>query len=163
MMTTLNCSSSSSLILQPLKPPKPSKLSRFSKPRTLILTVTSSSESKSLQETPETTHLQIPQKSIVWQLKKTSMINVVRPSWISKLEPYNGMWHLSENGKPQRQFDIIIIAHNGKCANRLLGSSGLPLIARQMKRLELNSIWALLAAFEDPLPIAGPEQFEDPL
>ncbi|KAK1548827.1 hypothetical protein Q3G72_001239 [Acer saccharum] len=70
------------------------------------------------------------------------------------------MWHLSENGKPQGQFDIIIIAHNGKCANRLLGSSGLPLIARQMKRLELSSIWALLAAFEDPLPIADPEQFE---
>ncbi|KAL6513268.1 hypothetical protein OROGR_020754 [Orobanche gracilis] len=41
----------------------------------------------------------------------------------------------------------------GKCANRLLASSGLPLIARQMKRLDLTSIWALLAAFEDPLPI----------
>ena len=24
----------------------------------------------------------------------------------------------------------------------------------------MSSIWALLAAFEDPLPIAGPEQFE---
>lgn len=42
------------------------------------------------------------------------MVNVVRPSWISKLEPYNGMWNLSENGKPQGQFDIIIIAHNGE-------------------------------------------------
>ena len=45
---------------------------------------------------------------------QTSMVNVVRPSWISKLEPYNGMWHVSENGKPQGQFDIIIIAHNGE-------------------------------------------------
>lgn len=86
-------------------------------------------------------------------LFETSMANVVRPSWISKLEPFNGMWHLSENGKPRGQFDAIVIAHNGKCANRLLASSGLPLIARQMKRLELSSIWALLAAFEDPLPI----------
>ncbi|KAF7137341.1 hypothetical protein RHSIM_Rhsim07G0074600 [Rhododendron simsii] len=84
---------------------------------------------------------------------QTSMVDVVRPSWISKLEPFNGMWHLSENGKPSGQFDAIVIAHNGKCANRLLSSSGLPLIARQMKRLELSSIWALLAAFEDPLPI----------
>ncbi|KAK7841001.1 uncharacterized protein LOC112032104 [Quercus suber] len=88
-------------------------------------------------------------------LSETSLVNVVRPCWISKLDPFNGMWYLSENGKPQGQFDAIVIAHNGKCANRLLASSGLPLIARQMKRLELSSIWALLAAFEDPLPIPG--------
>ncbi|KHG04378.1 Putative bifunctional amine oxidase [Gossypium arboreum] len=86
-------------------------------------------------------------------LSETSMVNVVRPCWISKLEPFNGMWHLSENGKPRGEFDAIVIAHNGKCANRLLASSGLPLIARQMKRLDLSSIWALLAAFEHPLPM----------
>ncbi|XP_022143212.1 uncharacterized protein LOC111013130 isoform X2 [Momordica charantia] len=86
-------------------------------------------------------------------LSQTSLINVIRPCWISKLEPFNGMWHLSENGKPRGHFDAIVIAHNGKCANRLLAASGLPLIARQMKRLELSSIWALLAAFDDPLPI----------
>ncbi|KAF7817820.1 FAD/NAD(P)-binding oxidoreductase family protein [Senna tora] len=88
-------------------------------------------------------------------LYETSMVSVVRPCWISKLEPFNGMWHLSENGKPCGKFDAIVIAHNGKCANRLLMSSGLPLIAKQMKRLELSSIWALLAAFDDPLPLQG--------
>lgn len=94
-------------------------------------------------------------------LSQTCMVNVVRPCWISKLEPFNGMWHLSENGKPCGQFDFIVIAHNGKCANRLLASSGLPLIARQMKTLGLSSIWALLAAFEDPLPIpTGATPFE---
>ncbi|KAJ6353865.1 hypothetical protein OIU76_002811 [Salix suchowensis] len=94
-------------------------------------------------------------------LSQTCMVNVVRPCWISKLEPFNGMWHLSENGKPCGQFDIIVIAHNGKCANRLLASSGLPLVARQMKTLGLSSIWALLAAFEDPLPIpTGATSFE---
>jgi hypothetical protein len=41
------------------------------------------------------------------------MVNVVRPCWISKLEPFNGMWHLSENGKPCGEFDAIVIAHNG--------------------------------------------------
>ncbi|KAF6173463.1 hypothetical protein GIB67_027158 [Kingdonia uniflora] len=86
-------------------------------------------------------------------LSQTSMVNVERSCWISKLEAFNGMWYLSENGKPRGQFDAVVIAHNGKCANRLLGSSGLPLIAKQMKRLELSAIWALLAAFEDPLPI----------
>lgn len=89
-------------------------------------------------------------------LSETHMVKVVRPCWISTLEPFNGVWHLSENGKPCGKFDAIIVAHNGKCANRLLASSGLPLIARQMKRLELSSIWALLAAFEDPLPLAFP-------
>ncbi|KAH0994636.1 hypothetical protein GBA52_018500 [Prunus armeniaca] len=92
-------------------------------------------------------------------LSQTRMINVERPCWISKLEPFNGMWHLSENGNPCGKFDAIVIAHNGKCANRLLGSSGLPLIAGQMKRLELSSIWALLAAFEDPLQIPGEGAF----
>ncbi|CAL1382841.1 unnamed protein product [Linum trigynum] len=86
-------------------------------------------------------------------LSQSEMVNVVRPCWISKLEPFNGMWHLSENGKPCGQFDVIVIAHNGKCANRLLATSGLPLIARQMKKLDLSSIWALMAAFDDPLPI----------
>ncbi|KAI9084755.1 hypothetical protein K1719_033161 [Acacia pycnantha] len=83
-------------------------------------------------------------------LSETNMVSVVRPCWISKLEPCNGMWHLSENGKPCGKFDAIVIAHNGKCANRLLMSSGLPLVAKQMKRLELSSIWALLAAFDNP-------------
>ncbi|XP_070037600.1 uncharacterized protein LOC107785311 isoform X2 [Nicotiana tabacum] len=87
-------------------------------------------------------------------LSQTSLVNVVRPCWVSTLEPFNGTWHLSEKEKPCGQFDAIVIAHNGKCANRLLASSGLPLIARQMKRLELSPIWALLAAFEDPLPTA---------
>lgn len=83
------------------------------------------------------------------------MVEIIRPCWISSLEPFNGMWHLSENGNLKGKFDVIVIAHNGKCANRLLASSGLPLIARQMKRLELSSIWALLAAFEDDLPFPG--------
>ncbi|CAI9102684.1 OLC1v1000986C1 [Oldenlandia corymbosa var. corymbosa] len=86
-------------------------------------------------------------------LSQTQLVNVVRPCWVSTLEAFNGMWHLSEKGKHCGQFDAVVIAHNGKCANRLLASSGLPLIARQMKRLGLSSIWALLAAFRDPLPI----------
>ncbi|KAH9659264.1 hypothetical protein KPL70_023791 [Citrus sinensis] len=142
---------------------------------------------------------------------KTSMFSIVRPCWISNLELFNGMWHLSENVKLRGQFDVVVIAHKGsvyllewecgvwipptpvftylkkegsgsgnpwvplnfgvgsgiptpmgggKCANRLLGSSGLPQIARQMKRLELSSIWPLLAAFEDPLPLGSASTFE---
>ncbi|XP_022863718.1 uncharacterized protein LOC111383785 [Olea europaea var. sylvestris] len=90
-------------------------------------------------------------------LSQTSMVDVVRPCWVSALEPYNGKWYLSEKGELCGQFDAIVIAHNGKCANRLLASSGLPLIARQMKSLDLSSIWALLAAFEDPVPVPSAE------
>ncbi|KAL6623487.1 hypothetical protein ACP70R_033366 [Stipagrostis hirtigluma subsp. patula] len=86
-------------------------------------------------------------------LPESEMIKVVRPCWISKLEPFNGLWRLFENEKPHGEYDAIVIAHNGKCANRLLSTSGLPLLTKQMKRLELSSVWALLAAFEDPLPI----------
>ncbi|XP_062203624.1 uncharacterized protein LOC133905858 [Phragmites australis] len=86
-------------------------------------------------------------------LPESDMIKVVRPCWISKLEPFNGLWRLFENEKPCGEYDAIVIAHNGKCANRLLSTSGLPSLTKQMKRLELSSVWALLAAFEDPLPI----------
>ncbi|KAK3136913.1 hypothetical protein QOZ80_5BG0444890 [Eleusine coracana subsp. coracana] len=86
-------------------------------------------------------------------MPESDLIKVVRPCWISKLEPFNGQWRLFENEKPRGEYDAIVIAHNGKCANRLLSTSGLPLLTKQMKRLELSSVWALLAAFEDPLPI----------
>ncbi|XP_042420912.1 renalase-like [Zingiber officinale] len=88
--------------------------------------------------------------SIICQSK---LVNIVRPCWVSKLEPFNGTWRLTERDEYHGQFDAIVIAHNGKCANRLLSSSGLPLLTKQMKTLELSSIWALLAAFDDPLPI----------
>ena len=51
--------------------------------------------------------------SLVFDILQTHMVNAVRPCWISTLEPFNGMWHLSENGKPRGQFDVIVIAHNG--------------------------------------------------
>lgn len=43
------------------------------------------------------------------------MIEVVRPCWISKLEPFNGLWRLFENENPHGQYDASVIAHNGQC------------------------------------------------
>lgn len=62
------------------------------------------------------------------------MVKVVRPCWISKLEPFNGMWYLSENGKPRGQFDAVVIAHNGSAVaigfNNLLWRNSLrPLVS----------------------------------
>ena len=51
--------------------------------------------------------------SLVFDILQTHMVKVVRPCWISTLEPFNGVWHLSENGKPCGKFDAIIVAHNG--------------------------------------------------
>jgi len=45
---------------------------------------------------------------------QTDMIKVVRPCWISKLEPFNGLWRLFENEKPRGEYDAIVIAHNGQ-------------------------------------------------
>lgn len=83
---------------------------------------------------------------------KRQLIDIIRPCWISRLNEFGGMWHLSEYEKDRGEFDIVVIAHNGKCANRLLRPIGVPLVAKQMKRLELSSIWALMAAFDQPLP-----------
>ncbi|KAI5060223.1 hypothetical protein GOP47_0025135 [Adiantum capillus-veneris] len=97
-------------------------------------------------------------------VSKRELIDVVRPCWISRVKELDGRWHLSEYENRQGEFDIVIIAHNGKCANRLLGPIGVPLVAKQMKRLELSSIWALMAAFDQPLPTpispSGNEQIE---
>ncbi|KAJ7538481.1 hypothetical protein O6H91_11G049800 [Diphasiastrum complanatum] len=81
------------------------------------------------------------------------LITVKRPCWISSMDARSGRWHLMENGQSQGYYDAVVIAHNGKCANRLLASSGIPLVAKQMKRLELSAVWALLAAFKKPLPL----------
>lgn len=60
-------------------------------------------------------------------------------------------WQLTGANRSQGVFDAVVIAHNGKCANRLAAPSGAPAVARQLMRLKLNSIWALAVAFEAPV------------
>ncbi|GAY56037.1 hypothetical protein CUMW_168720 [Citrus unshiu] len=62
----------------------------------------------------EEPRLLVYSKNYEKNLGHTSMVNVARPCWISNLEPFNGMVHLSENGKPRGQFDVVIIAHNAE-------------------------------------------------
>lgn len=50
---------------------------------------------------------------LIFSMLQTSMVDVVRPCWVSALEPYNGKWYLSEKGELCGQFDAIVIAHNG--------------------------------------------------
>ncbi|CAI5461237.1 unnamed protein product [Closterium sp. Yama58-4] len=86
---------------------------------------------------------------------REGVVGVERPVWIGKMRARGGKWVLEETGRKAGEFDFVVIAHNGKCANRLLAPAGVPKIARQMKRLELSSIWASLIAFETPLLANG--------
>ncbi|CAN6902893.1 unnamed protein product [Brassica oleracea var. botrytis] len=105
-------------------------------------------------------------KGVVGELEVGGNFSQFPPSWPPRYIAVHGMRSLADslllesiviahngkNGTSRGQFDVIVIAHNGKCANRLLSASGLPLVAKQMKNFDLSSIWALLAAFDDPLP-----------
>lgn len=52
-----------------------------------------------------------------------SEINTQRPIWISKLEQTKeSKWKLFNNDKEVGTFDYVVIAHNGKCADRLMAS-----------------------------------------
>ncbi|CAI6006910.1 unnamed protein product [Closterium sp. NIES-64] len=86
---------------------------------------------------------------------REGVVGVERPVWIGKMRARGGKWVLEETGRKAGEFDFVVIAHNGKCANRLLAPAGIPKIARQMKRLELSSIWASIIAFEKPLLANG--------
>ncbi|KAK3277738.1 hypothetical protein CYMTET_14272 [Cymbomonas tetramitiformis] len=77
----------------------------------------------------------------------------VEPCWVSRMSRERGKWALWENRESLGDFDLVVIAHNGKCANRLLNPSSSPNCARQMQRMKLSSIWALMVAFETPLPV----------
>jgi hypothetical protein len=47
-------------------------------------------------------------------------VKVVRPMWVSKMTaaPKLGGWQLTGVGKDQGTYGAVVIAHNGKCANR---------------------------------------------
>jgi predicted NAD/FAD-dependent oxidoreductase len=83
-------------------------------------------------------------------------LDVRRPCWVSDIVADAGRgWLLKGKGTDQGCFDFVIIAHNGKCANRLLRPSGAPLVAKQMIRLELSSIWVALVAFDESVACPG--------
>lgn len=47
-------------------------------------------------------------------------VKVVRPMWVSKMTaaPKQGGWQLTGVGRDQGTYGAVVIAHNGKCANR---------------------------------------------
>jgi len=52
-----------------------------------------------------------------------------------------------------RDTTSVVIAHNGKCANRLLAPAGVPLVAGQMETPTAERPLVSMIAFAAPLPV----------
>lgn len=88
-------------------------------------------------------------------------LNIKRPVWIGSVnwEASLCKWKVDRHG----YFDYLVIAHNGKCADKLMAGSGVPKIHSLLRvrfgeqlvsrdtRMQLCSQWVLLVAFEQSL------------
>ena len=83
----------------------------------------------------------------------TGLVEITRPLWVAKMVPEVTGWKLSGKNKELGMFDVVVIAHNGKCANNLVGDCGAaPRVARQLMGLRLSATWVCMLAFAEPLP-----------
>lgn len=93
--------------------------------------------------------------NLVSKYSNRELVKVVRPMWVSQAKAdltKEGGWKLTGNRRPQGTYDALVIAHNGKCANRLVGDIGAPFVARQLMSLRLSAVWVMMVAFPQPLP-----------
>jgi hypothetical protein len=82
-------------------------------------------------------------------------VEVRRPQWVSGARATPEGWQLRGKRGQEGMFDAVIIAHNGKCANRLTAPMGVPQLHSQLRRLKLSANWVLMAAFSSPVPVPG--------
>jgi predicted NAD/FAD-dependent oxidoreductase len=97
-------------------------------------------------------------------------VTVQRPVWVSKMErceANQNKWKLFEYDKFLGFFDSVVIAHNGKCADRLLSTADVPRIhsllrvtfgsqlpaPNQMRKMQLCSLWVMVFAVKGQLPV----------
>ncbi|XP_064603386.1 LOW QUALITY PROTEIN: uncharacterized protein LOC135468857 [Liolophura sinensis] len=92
-----------------------------------------------------------------------SMVHVRRPVWVGEVvwEEGSKKWNVGGQG----YFDYLVIAHNGKCADRLMANAGVPRIHKLLQvrfgsrlvpkdlRMQLCSLWVLLAIFPTSLKL----------
>lgn len=73
--------------------------------------------------------------------------------WVARMTARSDTWRLDARGRSCGDYDAVVIAHNGKCANRLVASAGkVPGVLRQLRRLKLSAAWVVMVAFAvDPL------------
>eukprot|EP00058_Branchiostoma_floridae_P010601 XP_002596089.1 hypothetical protein BRAFLDRAFT_118054 [Branchiostoma floridae] len=92
-----------------------------------------------------------------------TLSRVQRPAWVGNVvwEPMAKKWKVDKYG----YFDYLVIAHNGKCADRLMGSAGAPKIhellrvrftpklIQKVQQMQLCSLWVLLVVFPTSLKL----------
>jgi len=90
-----------------------------------------------------------------------SLVTIKRPVWVGTVYWETAMkkWKVDKYG----YFDYLVIAHNGKCADKLMSDAGVPKIHSLLRvrfgerllpkdaRMQLCSQWVLLVAFEKSL------------
>jgi NAD(P)-binding Rossmann-like domain len=114
-------------------------------------------------------------------MKTTTPIDVRQDVWVSpsngvKYMPTNKQWRLFAKGKrlnPTHDYDRLVIAHNGKCADRLMSSSPSKQVHRLLRvnfndrvvrnsqKMTLNSIYSYTVCLKSPslLSEALPKDF----
>lgn len=103
----------------------------------------------------------LPQKNCISTHKRNpfgasaGMVEVRRPQWVSDLVPeeQEGAWRLVGRGRDQGLYSAVVIAHNGKCANRLAAPAGIPQVGGAGGRAVLCSYMELYAWLDYCAPL----------
>lgn len=87
----------------------------------------------------------------------TGLVEVRTGMWIDRAKADSGAggWRIAAKREDQGTFSAVVIAHNGKCANRLAAPMGSPGVLGVLRRLKLSANWALLVAFERPVDVSA--------
>lgn len=85
--------------------------------------------------------------------ERSGLVECRRPEWVASARADGGRWRLTARGSDRGGYDAVVLSHNGKCLNRLASSMGVPAVHAQVRRLKLNAVWVLMAAFAAPLPV----------
>ena len=114
----------------------------------------------------------------LWAGVARELEDVNKNVWVSNLErTQSGTWRvLDGRGSLLAEVDYVVIAHNGKCADRLMAKAGVPSIHRLLQckfapkvtaptKMHLSSLWMCIAVFDKPLGLqwAGAEIEQHPV
>ncbi len=92
--------------------------------------------------------------------ESSKLVEIRRPLWVNTIKFLNSSssgggfgWKVLARGVDQGVYDAIIIAHNGKCANRLSAPMGIPAVHAALRKLKLSANWVLMVAFESSVSV----------
>lgn len=93
----------------------------------------------------------------------SGLVEVRSPLWVDsvKADAGGGGWRVAAKRADQGTFSAVVIAHNGKCANRLAAPMGAPGVLGALRRLKLSANWALMVGFEGTVGVPWEGAFFD--